>query len=60
MKHTPDYVDQIKGFLPDHNFDAIISVLQKFLSFMKMTDAISGNSGSKSIATIIAFLKEYN
>lgn len=60
VKHSPDYIDQVKEFLPEGNFQVIIGVLQKFLTFMKMTDALSGNSGSKSIANIISFLKEYN
>jgi len=41
VQHSPDYASQIKEFL-DGSFDEIIKVLQKFHSFMKMTDAVSG------------------
>ena len=58
VQHNPDYIDTIKRLLKDNSFDEIISVLQKFLSFMKMADAASGNTGSKSIGTVIGYLKE--
>ena len=58
VQHSPDYIDQIKIYLTDHSFAEIIAVLQQFLDFMKMADAASGNTGSKSIATVIGYLKE--
>ena len=59
LQHSPDYTDQIKQHLTDSSFTELISVLQKFLDFMKVADAASGSSGSKSIATVINYLKEY-
>jgi len=59
LQHSPDYIDHVKQFLRGKSFSQIISVLQKFLSFMKMADAASGNTGSKSIGTVLGFLREY-
>ncbi|XP_038061068.1 wings apart-like protein homolog isoform X2 [Patiria miniata] len=48
-------VTRVRSFLPDGDFNCMVQMLQKFLSFIELTNA-AGNTGSKSISKIIEVL----
>lgn len=50
------FVGQVKEHLPSGNFEDMIMMLKKFLSFMNLTTAI-GSSGGKSIGHVIEVLE---
>lgn len=50
------FVNQVKEHLPSGNFDDMIMILKKFLSFMSLTTAV-GSSGGKSIGHVIEVLE---
>ena len=56
IQHNSVFVGQVKEHLPAGNFDDMIMILKKFLSFMNLTTAI-GSSGGKSIGHVIEVLE---
>ncbi|XP_022111890.1 wings apart-like protein homolog [Acanthaster planci] len=48
-------VTRVRSFLPEGDFNCMVQMLQKFLSFIELTNA-AGNTGNKSISKIIEVL----
>ncbi|XP_071808493.1 wings apart-like protein homolog [Asterias amurensis] len=55
VKNNHMNVTRVRSFLPEGEFSCMVQMLQKFLSFIELTNA-AGNTGSKSISKIIEVL----